>query len=250
MNVIKRLIGLCAMMLVLTCCKNENLIDLPVLSKDLVVHENYMIPAACKDPITYTSANEFAVQVSETGKVTARHYTGKEIEILLTSKDDTKSFIVNVTPRSTLYNDPDIIIGQMRGTLNLNPNALVYSDDEKEFYVMGGDASYLLVSYNTNSHRVEYYAVLVFREWKEKLKVFLEDRYEYIATDNGIIYYRDALTPENANKLVAIDNYAYNEMEYCVAIYTSYPHGKDNANILMLNLKKQLLELTNKISII
>ena len=234
------MITVCTLMLM--SCKHENLIDLPVLSKELVVNENYMIPAACKDPITYTSANEFAVKVSETGMVTARHYTGKETKILLSSKNDSKSFIVNVIPQSTLYNDPNIMIGQMRGALDMNPNALVYSDDEKEFYVMTGQASYLLVSYGANSHRVVYYAVLVFKDLKNKLKVFLGERYEYITTENGIIYYRDALTPENAKKMIAVDNYTYNGIEYCVAMYTSYPHGKDITSTLMRDCEKQLLK--------
>ena len=239
MNVIKRLIGLCVMMLILTCCKNENLIDLPVLSKDMVVNENYIIPAACKDPITYTSSNEYAVQVSETGKVTARHYTGKETEVLLTSEDDSKSFIVNVTPRSTLYIDPDISIGQLRSTLTINPNWLVYSENNIDCYTYGGNAPYLLISY-TSANRVDYYAVLVYPYLKYELATFLAERYEQIGTEDGISYYRDALTPEAAKIMIAVYDYSYEGIEYRIALYTRYPSGKDDTSLFRQYIDKQL----------
>ena len=233
----KHFVAIIVCAIILTSCNSENLIDLPVQSTDLTVTESYFIPAACKDPITYTSANEYAVQVSETGKVTARHYTGKETEILITSEDDSKTFVVNVIPRNTLYIDPNITIGQLRSTLTMNPNLLVYSDNDNDIYTYGGNAPYLLISY-TSANRVDYYAVLVFPYLKYELATFLEDRYEKIGTEDGVTYYRDALTPEAAKKMIAVYDYSYEGIEYRIALYTRYPLGKNDTSLAMPGIDK------------
>ena len=242
----KHFVAIIVCAIILSSCNRENLIDLPVQSTDLTVTESYFIPAACKDPITYTSANEYAVQVSETGKVTARHYTGKETEILITSEDDSKTFVVNVIPRNTLYIDPNITIGQQRSTLTINPNWLVYSDNNMDCYTYGGNAPYLLVSY-TSANRVDYYAVLVYPHLKYELATFLADRYEKISTEDDVTYYRDALTPEAAKKLIAVYDYSYEGLEYRIALYTRYPLGKNDTSLVMHSIEKLVqLFLENK----
>ena len=232
----KKVIIMFAAIVLFVGCKKENLISLPVLSKTLTVNENYMIPAASKDPITYTSANEYAVQVSETGKITARHYTGVGTEVKLTSKDDSKSFVVHVAPRNTLYTEPNITFGQLKGTLSLNPNTLVSSVESADLYAMGGGADYLLVAY-TSADRVDYYAVLVPLYNKGKLDIFLADRYERIGTDNGVTYYRDALTATEAKMMIAVEWFDYNGFSYWVAMYARYPHGRSCVEPLLSHCK-------------
>lgn len=216
-------------------CKKENKIELQVVSKTLAVKESWQIPAFCKDAITYSSTNEYCVQVSQAGVITARHYKGVGTEIRLLSKDDSKSFVVHVSPRNTLYNEPNIIFGQPKNLLG-TPDA---STEDAYFYMnYGVNAPYLLVMFD-ESNRVDSYAVLVDFDKKRDLDVFLEDRYELIGTQDGNAYYRDMLTPEEATKAIGVELFSYSGMNLWMVAYMRYPHNRDKS-VLAETLKRFL----------
>ena len=219
-------------------CKKENKIELQVVSKTLAVKENWQIPASCKDAITYSSTNEYCVLVSQAGIVTARHYKGIGTEIKLLSKDDSKSFVVHVSPRNTLYTEPNIIFGQPKNLLG-TPDA---TTDNAYFYMnYGANAPFLLVMFDNSDH-VDSYAILVNYDKKRDLDIFLEDRYELIGTQDGTTFYRNALTAEEATKAIGVELFSYSGMNYWMVVYMRYPHNKGNLELYEEAIKGFLKE--------
>lgn len=236
----KKLIIAMAACMMIVGCKKQHMISCNVLSKSLAVKETYTVPATCEDPIIYTSANEYAVQVSSNGIVTARHYTGKGTEIALTSKDDSKSFIVHVAPRNTLYNEPKFAFGHPRSTFTPSYQLVATTDDANLYsFKVGGEDSFLMVAFSDDDC-VSAYSVLVPIEKKRDLDVFLEDRYEYIGCSSGYDMYINALKEADVTMLVGVDLFNYNGLSLWMADYLPYAH--DNKTSIE-DMKGRLLTL-------
>ena len=219
-------------MVLLAGCKKEKTISLNVLSKSIAVKETYAIPAKCDGPITYKSMNEYAAQVTQDGLLTGRHYTGKTTQIVLTSEDDTKSFTVEVAPRSTLYTEPRFDFGHPRSTYSPGLT-LVQSSDNANLYnfSVGGEGTYLMVMFDA-ADKVSGYSILVPIRMKSQLEVFLEDRYEYVGlSDDGYNLYINALKAADATMIVGIDYFSSSGWTYWLADYIPYSNkGKGDGS--------------------
>lgn len=197
-------------------CKKEKLITLSTTATTLHHGETYQISAQCDNPITYTSSNEYYAKVSSLGKITAQ-YVGKTT-IRLKSEDDTRTFTVNVAPKSNLYPEPNIKFGESKssviskyGTPTTTNSGIGYND-------YSPNAPILLVTLDNNDC-VTSYGLAVKSAFTSELSDFLGERYEIIGYDDDVFYYRNGLNASSSTMAVALTLY---NVSYWLVAYMPY----------------------------
>lgn len=228
-------------MLATSCSKNEDmasqkkLITLSTTSATLHNGETYKIQAQCDNTITYSSGNEYHAKVSSSGVVTAQ-YVGNTT-ITLKSKDDTKTFSVNVSPRSNLYPKPNINFGETRSSVisklgtpaSTTSNAIGYTS-------YSANAPILAVLFD-NNNCVSAYSLLIYSTYASELSTFIRERYVYVTYSDGLYLFINSLSASTATMIVGYGQYNSN---YSQSIYIPY----DKKDAYTEDLDAILKELT------
>lgn len=200
-------------------CDKEHYITLSQSSTTMYHGQTQQVPAQCKDPINYSSNNEYVAIVSPSGMITAQ-YVGQAV-IRLTSTNDNKTYNVKVAPKYNLYPEPNITFGETKSSVISkygNPdgqtsNTIVYSNYSTK-------ALYLIVSFDANN-RVKYYGVVVSKDYTTELSNFLSERYKYVSYSDGVYLYMNALTTGAATMAVSYGTFSGYNNSWLVAYMSS-----------------------------
>ena len=205
-------------------CKKEITItpssELP-LTVTLHHGETYTIPATCNGSITYSSENSYVAEVNSSGVVTA-NYVGSTT-IKLGSKDDNKEITVVVEPKSKLYPDPNISIGESKQSIFDR-----FGEPGVDLGIGIGYGEYstkapqLIVLFDDNKC-VESYYVMVKEGYSREIEPFLSERYKSIL---GSMYI-NALELNKATMVVLPSLYE-NDSSYWQVQYTTNPSNSKN----------------------
>ena len=198
-------------------CEKEKLITLSATSTALHHGETYQIPAQCDNPITYSSADEYHAKISSSGLITAQ-YVGNTT-ISLKSEDDARTFSVTVIPKSNLYPEPNIKVGDTRSTVISKlgqPDATTSEGIGYNNY--SAKAPMLAVLFDANN-RVKGYGIMVLSAYSSELSTFIRERYAYVTMSGGSPIFINSLTAAGATLLVG---YEYYNTNYWMVTYLPY----------------------------
>ncbi|MGN0032602.1 MAG: Ig-like domain-containing protein [Candidatus Limimorpha sp.] len=218
---------LAAVVLMSSCKKDsasdKNLITLSQNSVTLYHNDTYQIDASCKDNIAYSSHNEYVASVSNSGFVTAQ-YVG-ETNVSLKSNEDSKTFKVTVAPKSTLYPEPNIEIGEsMASVLQKYPNAEI--DDDCLFIDEYSPAAPELYIYFDDNRCVEDYDIWVESKHASELSTFIRERYKFLGVEEGIYVFINGLNENTATMGVYYEYSSYYD-QYVVVYLPLFGKGLD-----------------------
>lgn len=218
-------IALMAIVVLMSSCKKDsasdkNTITLSQNSVTLYHNDTYQIDATCKDNIAYSSHNEYVASVSNSGFVTAQ-YVG-ETNVSLKSNEDSKTFKVTVAPKSNLYPEPNIKVGEsIASVLQKYPNAEI--DDDFLFVNEYSPTTVLYIMLDDN-RCVKYYGVMMEGKYLSELSTFIRERYKFLGVEDGVYVFINGL---NENTATMVIGYTSDE-EMCVVMYMSlYGKGSD-----------------------
>ena len=225
-------IALMAFVVLMSSCKKDsasdkNTITLSQNSVTLYHNDTYQIDARCKDNIAYSSHNEYVASVSASGFVTAQ-YVG-ETNVSLKSNEDSKTFKVTVAPKSTLYPEPNIEIGEsMASVLQKFPKAEIY-DDFLFIDEYSNAAPELYIDLDEN-RCVEDYVIWVESEYSSELNTFMRERYYYLGVEDGIYVFINGLNENTATMGVCYEYDSYYE-QYTVVYLPLFSKGIDTKEL-------------------
>lgn len=206
-----------AFVVLMSSCKKDsasdkNTITLSQNSVTLYHNDTYQIDARCKDNIAYSSHNEYVASVSATGFVTAQ-YVG-ETNVSLKSNEDSKTFKVTVAPKSNLYPEPNIEIGESKASvLQKFPQAEFY--DGVLFIDNYSNAAPLLCIFLDDNLCVSFYGTFVKGKYSSELKTFMSERYYYLGEKDGMYIFINGLNENTATMGVSY-KYDSDDDEYTV----------------------------------
>ena len=213
-------IALMAIVVLMSSCKKDsasdkNTITLSQNSVTLYHNDTYQIDATCKDNITYSSHNEYVASVSNSGFVTAQ-YVG-ETNVSLKSNEDSKTFKVTVAPKSNLYPEPNIEIGEsMASVLQKFPKAEIY-DDFLFIDEYSNAAPELYIDLDDN-RCVSAYEIWVEGEYSSELSTFIRERYKYLGVEDGVYVFINGLNENTATMGVCYEYDSYYDQYMVVYI--------------------------------
>ncbi len=216
----KALVLVAVMAIAFMGCKKDKSINLTEESTSLYHQETYQIPATCVNPITYSSENEYHATVSSEGLVTAQ-FVGSTT-ILLQSEGDSKSFTVNVMPKSNLYTEPNITFGETKDAVIARLGTPAVSQDDAIGYAYASPVDLLMVMFD-DYNRVSGYALVLPDNYSSELKTFVEERYDYVMYSEGIYIYRNALTNSATTMIIGVGEL---DEDYCMVLYVPNDGGK------------------------
>lgn len=225
-------IALMAFVVLMSSCKKDsasdkNTITLSQNSVTLYHNDTYQIDARCKDNIAYSSHNEYVASVSASGFVTAQ-YVG-ETNVSLKSNEDSKTFKVTVAPKSNLYPEPNIEIGEsMASVLQKFPKAEIH-----EYYLFIDDyspaAPELYIELDDN-RCVEAYEMYVEGEYSSELNTFLRERYKFLGVEDDYYVFINGLNENTATMDVCYGYSSYLE-QYWVYYEPLFSKGTDTKEL-------------------
>lgn len=215
----KRMYFVLLLPLVMSNCSKEERshnIELQTTSKTLFYEDEYKIVAESKDPITYTSSDEYHATVSKEGIITAGHVG--ETTIILNNSHDTKILNLYIKPRLVLYKDPFLKFGTPWWSVI---NELGEPDDQTYTsfaYNLNSDVAPLIMYTFDNYDNLEYVTVLVSSSRTDDLVDYLLER--YIPVSISDLVFVNALTADKTSMFVKLE--LYNSF-YWMIIYANYP---------------------------
>ncbi len=214
----KKLIFTSLLLLAMSSCSKDNTnnrIDLESTNKTLYFEDKYKIVAESKDPINYTSSDEYHATVSGTGLVTAGRIG--ETSIILDNTHDTKVLKLHIKPKLVLYKDPYLEFGSTEWTV---VNELGEPDEESSnsiAYNLNSDVAPLVMYTFDDYDRLEYVVVLANSLYTEDLADYLLER--YIPVSIADLIFVNGLTPEETSMLVKLELF---NTSYWMVVYASY----------------------------
>ena len=224
-------IALMAFVVLMSSCKKDsasdkNTITLSQNSVTLYHNDTYQIDARCKDNIAYSSHNEYVASVSATGFVTAQ-YVG-ETNVSLKSNEDSKTFKVTVAPKSNLYPEPNIEIGEsMASVLQKFPKAEI-CDDFLFIDEYSNAAPELYIDLDEN-RCVEDYEIMVDGEYSSELNTFIRERYKFLEEEDEYVFI-NGLNLNTATMCVYYEYDSYDE-QYWVYYEPLFSKGTDTKEL-------------------
>lgn len=235
----------------LSCNKEEfDTISLNTLEKNLNANEEYQIEANSNSGIIYTVENEFHLEVSALGLVTAK-YVG-ETNVLLENAEDSKTIKIIVEPKYNTYPEPEFEFGETKSDI-INTFGENYEEISLE-----DDGNFTLLGYNNyfnkapiiffvldSDQKIASYAVLIHNEYITELAGFLTERYLAYAEQDETFYFINQLEYENASLLLGLGAYDEN---FLIAQYfdTSTPDSIKNYRTSNTITKPNMKDLMKK----
>ncbi|PXV68997.1 Ig-like protein group 2 [Dysgonomonas alginatilytica] len=196
---------------------DNNSITLKESEKSLNNTQTYQIEATSDTKLSYLSENEYIAKVSESGLVTA----GKvgEANILVSDASSSKKVKITVTPKSTLYPEPNIEFGISKSDLikklgkpdTDTSDGIAYSN-------YSTNAPIALYIFDTNN-KLKSSAVMVKTSFGVELEKFLTERYVLANESTDMAVFINALAIKKATMLIGVQVY---ESTYYMTLYTPY----------------------------
>lgn len=170
--------------------------------------DEYQIKATSETKIDYQSENEYHASVSEDGLVEAGRIG--ETNIVLSNEEDLKKFKIIVTPKSNIYEEPNVEFGISRADLIKKLGTPDSESSESIIYKTTSPEVDLVMYVFDESNKLRSSGVIVKTEYSKELGVFLAERYALAANDSEeqTLYYIDALTVKDATKVIAANLYS------------------------------------------
>ncbi len=176
----------------LTNCCNEGYIFLKT-PDDITLYtgEMFQVEATSNQVIYFESEDDFTASVLADGLIRANHVG--ETEIRLMNSNDLIEVRVNVAPRYRLYETP-VITSWYHNRYEIE-DMFGYPDFEDEYGMIYGNytrAVEELIFEFDRFDRLEMYTLVIDRDYPSvEIVEFLEERYEYDSTDDGVTLYTD-----------------------------------------------------------
>jgi hypothetical protein len=194
--------------LVLAGCSKEDapdVISLKVSEKTLYFEDEYQIEATSKAAITYSVENEYHAKVSETGLITAGRVG--ETNILLSNGEDSKTFKLIVKPKSNLYPEPNVKLGDSKSSV-IAKFGTPYSETSTVILYMdySNAAPIIMFSFDT-SNKLTGYAIMVKSTYSSMLADFLLERYLAVSEKDGLFLFINGLNTNAATMAIGLELY-------------------------------------------
>lgn len=212
----KFILAICAALLIGGCSKNEAFNIIGMLKGSVYAGDEFALRTDSPDGATFSCDNTFCATVSPSGNVRAEH-VGRTLITADNGKFST-SVVLTVSPKSNLYEEPQLDFGMNRSEL-----IAMYGDPDAEsgstvgWLNQLGETTFGPVCTFDSFECLKSYSVMVMPQSFDELLDFLGERYEYfpaIDMGSGILgVYADGLTTDTAGLAVAL---VYNSSYYMV----------------------------------
>lgn len=203
----KKLLATLMMCMAIVSCSKDDELKLNLSSFSLYVNHEYQITSNGTN-VRYESENHFIAQVdSSTGMVVANKIGRTFIKVM--ADQGRATFMVNVVPQYDTYREPcfDFTVDQKYieskygyPTAYLNSGWVMYVDLNAEKHYANG--------FMFTDGKLSCSRVMVYAEYLDEVKQYLEERYLYLDSADGVHNYINGLTEESATMRVTLDESA------------------------------------------
>ena len=191
---------------------------------------------------SYTVDNEYHAEISGTGLITAR-FIG-QTNIILKNTESVKTFKVNVTPKYTLYPEPnvkfgdekDVVIAKIGSNYAETSTAIGYEN-------YSSAAPMALFTFDSNNKLVAY-AILVKSSYSSTLANFLIERYLVVSMENDTYIFINGLNSTKATTIIGLELY---NLSYWMVMYFPNTSATKSPNLNNVTLRRNINEMFGKI---
>lgn len=218
----KKLLCILMVCMAIVSCSKDDTLTLNVSSFSLYVNQGHQITSNGTN-VRYESENPFIAQVdSSTGIVVAKSVGRTFIKVI--ADQGRATFTVNVVAQYDTYREPclDFTVDQRYieskygyPSAYLNSGWVVYIDTEGE--------KHFADSYMFADGKLSRVCVTLYPQYVNEIKQYLEERYLYVGSADGVHNYINGLTEDSATMRVTLEETSElvfgNELDFCKVYY-------------------------------
>lgn len=201
----KQLIFAFIILLIVSGCKKDDpapVLTVPHENVDLEVGMTYQVIATGGESFIYQSKDDFVATINNAGIISAKH-VGR-VEITVSSTAGTVSIYVKVNPKISLYDEPFTNWNLTRSEILTQLGAPDMEDGNSIAYLSSNPAVFLyMYTFNALS-KLTGSAVAVKSEYVYILSDFIDERYQYYDSSEGVMMFINSTDREDATVVVGI----------------------------------------------